>query len=260
MFPSITSKYYTKRRSHLKVIEEQCLRQLLIDAIPVGNDGWSDDVPRPKVIIRDAAITTDPLGPTGPGHIISGRAMESSTNDVSKRPLTPPPSPPLSVKSLDFGTIGLAELIKVPYSPPLSLDPLPRTPPRPFSPGPLPDFFSVEARLTCLARWTHFDPETGAPYLASEPREKKFEMCWSSSGAREEVLVKWVREMWWSVWVRQAQVNYVGMWKKRFEKEDAKAERKRVEQLEKVDAEEEEEEVEARKKKISERLRKLHGL
>jgi hypothetical protein len=31
--------------------------------------------------------------------------------------------------------------------------------------------------------------------------------------------------MWWNIWVRQCVVNWRGMWAKRFEKEDAKAEK-----------------------------------
>jgi hypothetical protein len=66
-------------------------------------------------------------------------------------------------------------------------------------------------------------------------------MRWSEHGVPDEVLVAWVKEMWWVIWMRQALVNYVGtyleacmmvscanrfvvgMWKHRFEKEDAKA-------------------------------------
>jgi hypothetical protein len=34
--------------------------------------------------------------------------------------------------------------------------------------------------------------------------------------------------MWWHIWVRQSHVNYVGMWKKRFKREDWKAEKDEV--------------------------------
>jgi hypothetical protein len=39
------------------------------------------------------------------------------------------------------------------------------------------------------------------------------------------VLVQWAMEMWWVVWGRQCRVNYQGMWKVRFAKEDKKRER-----------------------------------
>jgi hypothetical protein len=79
---------------------------------------------------------------------------------------------------------------------------------------------SIEAKLLCLARWTLFD-NNGTPYLTTEAL-KEFEMNWAGSGAEDEELLKWVKEMWWPIWKRQCRVNYVGMWKKRFEKEDKK--------------------------------------
>lgn len=48
-------------------------------------------------------------------------------------------------------------------------------------------------------------------------------MDFASSGASDEVLLQWVTEMWWGCWSRQARVNYVGMWKHRFEREAKKA-------------------------------------
>lgn len=53
-------------------------------------------------------------------------------------------------------------------------------------------------------------------------------MNWADAahaGVTDAVLVAWAREMWWHVWVRQSWRNYVGMWRKRFEREDRKVER-----------------------------------
>ena len=61
--------------------------------------------------------------------------------------------------------------------------------------------------------------------LATTPREKNFQMQWTDvkyAGATDDELVRWVRSMWWCIWVRQAAVNYVGMWMRRLEKEDSR--------------------------------------
>jgi hypothetical protein len=99
---------------------------------------------------------------------------------------------------------------------------------------------SPEAKLTCLARWTLFSPSTGTPYLLSAPRDKDFTMAWADatySGAQDNILVKWASDMWWHIWIRQSHTNYVGMWKKRFKKEDRKAEQQREEDEVKAKAE-----------------------
>jgi hypothetical protein len=73
---------------------------------------------------------------------------------------------------------------------------------------------SLSAKLLCLFRWTLFDPDTGTLSLATTPREKNFQMQWMGvkyAGATDNELVRWVRSMWWCIWVRQAAVNYVGM-------------------------------------------------
>ena len=52
-------------------------------------------------------------------------------------------------------------------------------------------------------------------------------MHWTDAidaGITDKVLVKWAQEMWTHIWIRQSHVNYIGMWKKRFEKEDKKVE------------------------------------
>lgn len=53
-------------------------------------------------------------------------------------------------------------------------------------------------------------------------------MAWVDSvyaGATVEALTNWAKQMWWPIWIRQSHVNYVGMWKRRFEKEDQNAEK-----------------------------------
>ena len=92
-------------------------------------------------------------------------------------------------------------------------------------PHPSPANMSPSAKLLCLFRWTLFDPETGTLSLATTPREKKFQMQWTDvkyAGVTDDELVRWAESMWWCIWVRQAAVNYMGMWRKRFEKEDSK--------------------------------------
>lgn len=63
------------------------------------------------------------------------------------------------------------------------------------------------------------------PYLASEPRERGLVMDWAGEAGNcgDKVLVKWAEEMWWVVWGRQGRVNYGRMWRRRFEREDARA-------------------------------------
>jgi hypothetical protein len=99
---------------------------------------------------------------------------------------------------------------------------------------------SPDRKLVCLACWTFFDPVSGTPRLLSTPRNKDFEMHWTDAtyaGTTDKILVEWARDMWWHVWVRQCHVNYVGMWKRRFEKEDKNTEKKRQEEEAKAEAE-----------------------
>jgi hypothetical protein len=74
-------------------------------------------------------------------------------------------------------------------------------------------------------------------------------------GATDEVLMQWAKDMWWRVWVRQAAVNYTGMWKRRFGKEDAR-ETKEVE----MKTEEEEGVVEGVRERAEEVKRRLARL
>lgn len=100
---------------------------------------------------------------------------------------------------------------------------------------------SLQSKLECLYRWTLFTPphhaRSGMPYLASSPREKSFVMDWVTSGAPDKELVGWTKKMWWVIWTRQFRVNFTGMWKKRMEKEDRKAEKAEIKKKEKEDRE-----------------------
>lgn len=266
LFPHITPEYYTKRAAHLREVEEHRLQQLLMVAIPAGHDGWSDDISQPTVFIQEAGPATPTLKPTVPA---PGDTAYTSYTDIhtptapeesiSLHPPTPPHTPPPYVTTIGIATPATDD----PLSTPLHLEPLPRKPPLAFIARPPPTSMSTAAKLGCLARWTLFDPTTGTPYLARSPRDKTFSMCWSDSGARDEVLVAWAREMWWRVWARQARVNYLGLWRKRFEKEDANAvnERVRGEKAEKVGAgvEKVKMQVQARRAKIFERLAAMNG-
>lgn len=255
MFPEVTLEYYTKRGAHLKEVEEHRLQHLLMKSIPAGEEVWSEDIPKPQVlIIHNPAPATDM---TNAGQVVLGDNQLSTNQTATEQPPTPPTTPPSSITSAH---IGLNHSHRDPLSTPLHLEALSRTPGRPFEARPPPQTMSIEAKLLCMARWTHFDPQTGAPYIGCEPREKKFEMCWSDSGASDDVLTKWVSEMWWGIWVRQAWVNYVGMWKKRLEKEDAKAEKAKLKAKEEKDkAEEEHMKMQAEEEKIVARLRVLNG-
>jgi hypothetical protein len=141
---------------------------------------------------------------------------------------------------------------------PLYIDPLPRTPERPCYPHPPPTRMALDRKLVCLARWTLFDPLNGTPYLLSSPRDKDFEINWTDAthaGATDAVLINWAREMWWHAWIRQSHTNYVGLWKRRFEKEDRKAEKER--EVEKARAKAEEM-AKADRERIMGRLRMLN--
>ncbi|KAF2131109.1 hypothetical protein P153DRAFT_313451 [Dothidotthia symphoricarpi CBS 119687] len=250
MFPHVAVTYYTKRAAHVKELEERRLRKLIIEALPTGADGWKDDFPRPQIITinNQAEPVTPELKPVVDGEltppltptILSGNALDNTILPLSISSLTPPIA---STQS---------------WNVPLYLEPLPRSPPLTCTPHPPPAKMSLDAKLLCLARWTLFDPDTGAPYLLSTPRDKDFDMHWTDAryaGATDDVLTKWARDMWWHVWVRQSYVNYVGMWKKRFEKEDKKAEKAR----EVAAAERQAEElVRANKQKILNRLRAVN--
>lgn len=245
--PDIAEQYYVKRAAHIKEVEEHRLRNIIIEAIPVGADGWEDNFPQPLILFKHREL---------PNPLLQPAVVEE---------LTPPLTPTNSIGDTFRGSVNQAELdnrFTPPLSPcisgldsrtsdvPLFIDRLDRDPPLACRPRPPPANMSPEAKLLCLARWTRFDPDTGRPYLISEPHPKEVNMHWAEAvhaGVTDEVLVKWAKTMWWPIWVRQSHVNFIGMWKKRFEKEDRK-EAKRVD---------EEKAAEAARMKISERLSRL---
>ena len=87
-------------------------------------------------------------------------------------------------------------------------------------------------------------------------------MNWVDSEASDEILISWAKEMWWCVWVRQCWVNYTGMWKSRFAKEDEKLAREKESTEEEGKSKGETKikgENREKREKILERLRLLEG-
>lgn len=211
LFPHVTTEYYTKRKAHLKELEEHRLRELLMAAIPTVTESHVVDFPEPRIIIQSAILP-------------STVSLDDDTkgNTASLCVPSPPPSPPLSTTASDKNPLHLTLQNDVQVAP-LDALYLPREPPLSFGFRPPASNMSCAAKLLCLARWTRFCDKTGSPYLGSEPREKKFEMFWSDSIMGDDALVQWVEKAWAAAWWRQCCVNYVGMWKMRFEKEDKKA-------------------------------------
>ncbi|KAK3215439.1 hypothetical protein GRF29_19g3276939 [Pseudopithomyces chartarum] len=202
---------------------------------------WDEDTagPTPRIVFEadtTAPTTAIPAPPTPPAS-----RSTSPSGDPQK---TYPPHPNTPERT----------------NPPLHLPSLPQTPPLPFTPRPPPPNMSPEAKLTCLARWTRFSP-LQEPYLLLAPREKGFELRWSESGVQERLLVEWVRGMWGKVWVRQGAANWVGMWRRRFEKE---GEKRRVEEGKRREEEmkerKKEEEMNERREKILESLRRVNSM
>jgi hypothetical protein len=229
LFPHITAEYYAKRKVYLKEIEEQHLQELLLSAILAGENTEKtqdyNEFPIPRIIIEPTAPMTPKLSPRV---MVSTNNMNSSpTSSWSSKTLvqTPPSSPPstpltfMDSVPLHFGNIMDQ---KDSLLTPLHISALPRDPPVPYHFYPASNL-PLDKKLVCIARWTHFSPTTGIPYLGREPREKKFKMCWSDSIIGDGALVEWVKRAWEPIWWRQSRVNYVGMWKHRFEREDAKA-------------------------------------
>lgn len=213
MYPSVAQKYYVKRGEYLTEVEEHRRRELIKAAIPLGLDGWNQDLPQPPIIVRSQVQEIEPSKP-----------CSSATSDNTETGMTDSVYTPYSIPEAPVWPEASALPQTRMEETPLILGELPRSPPpgREFLPRPPHKAMSVDAKLLCLARWTRFDA-SGNPYLACEPREKNFVMDWAGSGAEDAVLVKWAKEIWWHVWARQLRVNYVGMWKRRFEKEDRKA-------------------------------------
>ncbi|XPS72300.1 hypothetical protein M3J09_004467 [Ascochyta lentis] len=225
MFPQVAVEYYTKRAQHTGEMEERRLRDLITNAIPSGTTGWSDDFQLPRIRIRQPASST----------------LHAQPMTMQHGAPTPPPSPihqPTDLKT-QLPSSRLCVSTINPWEIPLHIDELPRQPPHACKPAPPPLGMSATARLTCLARWTSFSP-TGVPCLLPSPHAKDFTLQWRDAIARgfgEGALVQWARDVWWCVWVRQCVVNWRGMWARRFEKEDVKAEKARVEEEELVEKE-----------------------
>ncbi|KAJ4368999.1 hypothetical protein N0V83_006081 [Neocucurbitaria cava] len=251
MFPHIAKEYYTKRATYLKELDEQKLRDMISKAIPIGREGWIDDFPQPKVITKR---TTPQLAPMKDSDITPPLPQGSPIcKDLDSDLALPKPF--LTTSQYCDPVIHPSE----PWNVPIHLDPLLRTPPLTCIPHPPPANMSLEAKLNCVARWTRFDACTGLPYLLCALRDKDFEMHWTDAtyaGATEEVLTTWAKEMWWHIWVRQSHVNYVGMWKKRFEKADKQAEKTRLEEEARAEAEKL---VEEKREQVLCRLRALNA-
>ncbi|CAO2650959.1 Nn.00g092560.m01.CDS01 [Neocucurbitaria sp. VM-36] len=227
-FPHIATEYYIKRAAYVKELEEQKLRHLISKAIPTGGEGWKDDFQQPKIFIKRPGLMTPLLTPM--------RDSELTPPPTPASPICQDLNPELALPEIPSTTNQYCAPIthtSEPWDVPLCLDPLPRVPPLTCTPHPPPANMSLEAKLNCLARWTRFDPSTGAPFLLFTPHSKDFEMHWTDAtyaGATEEFLTKWAGDMWWHIWIRQSHVNYVGMWKKRFEKADKLAYKMRMEE------------------------------
>ncbi|USP80665.1 hypothetical protein yc1106_07939 [Curvularia clavata] len=202
MFPDVAREHYVRRVAYLKKQQEQRLIELLMNAIPVGTEGWKEDIAQPTIVFTDPAPTTTNL------------------KSAALREMILPTSAPRTPAPFKHGTSTQLSHTNTIY-----IDPLPREPPIPCVQRPPPNSMSIPAKLACLARWTDFDPHTGAPYVRCSRRPKDEDMYWADAvdaGATEEVLVRWAKEAWWGIWARQVVVNYTGMWKRKFEKEDAR--------------------------------------
>lgn len=198
-FPHIAQKYYSKKHFYVRRVNEARLRKIISAAIPVGKDGWKEDFSEPKIIRQFNSSSAKPTV------FFIVNVVENPVPST----LAVPPAEDLGIDTPLYLELLHQPLSKcVPHLPPSSM--------------------SVEAKLLCLARWTLFDAYTGKPFLLSAPRDKDFEMAWADAlyaGATEEVLVNWATEMWWPIWIRQCHVNYVGRWKRKFEKETEKDEK-----------------------------------
>lgn len=177
-FPNTAEQYYTKRAAHRKRLEEQQLASLIMNAIPIGTNGWEA-----AVASVNLTFTHTPLAPPD---------LEPTASHETPHP------------SLDFVTpvITYSNTLSPTQPKTIHLPPLPRQPPISFSPRPPPPSMSIEAKLACLSRWTHFDLSTGTPYMLCTPRPKEESICWTDAiyaGVSEEVLLRWAKEEWWRV-------------------------------------------------------------
>ncbi|CAI6339235.1 unnamed protein product [Periconia digitata] len=210
LFPHITAEYYTKRKEHLKEAEEKRLCEILMDAIPDWDKNHTANFSSPRVLIQCEAPCTSSISKT------------PADCELEVEPPTPPvtPPPPRVPSNTTLPALVSEGGIRVAPFDDLYL---PRQPPTTFSFRPPPPDMSRPAKLACIARWTRFCEITGQLHLGGTPRDKAVVMSWSDSIMSDEILVKWVEKVWVVAWWRQSWVNYVGMWRRRFEKEDMKA-------------------------------------
>lgn len=204
MFPPVASEYYTKRAAHVAEVEEQRLRGVLMKAIPATHENWDQHVAHPRVIMKPTTPATPLMDPQMLDDIAQVQPLTNAQLGVVPSPSFTPPLP-----SSPTGT--LSEVPTEALDTPLYITRLPCEPPLAFAAHPPSAAMSLEAKLLCIARWTLFSSTTGLPYIACEPREKKFEIRWSEHGIEDAVLKAWVREKWATIWMRQAFVNYMGM-------------------------------------------------
>lgn len=248
LFPHVAAGYYVKRAKYLEEVEEQRLRAIMSEAIPVGTEGWMNGLATPKIIIHHH-VPDPPTPPIEPKQVSEYTPPQTPKVKAHNDPMDLSDS----VSSLDsFVTSNESNAA---WNVPIHLDALPRTPPLACKPHPPPGKMSIEAKLQCIARWTDFDPSNDKLQLRASPQDKDFIMQWTEAtyaGALDKALVDWAKEMWWHIWNRQCHVNYVGMWKKRFMKEDMKAEKLRAEENAQAMIKMEEE-------KISQRLKSLNA-
>ena len=230
MFPGAAEKFYTKRKAHFAVVGEEELRAKLMGAIPEWGEDWVVGIPRvffePGTTDTTVGLPTPPASPITSPFDDTPKIFPLHEGDPDDVDDDPPVYLPQPKKALPFE-------ITTPRPPPANM--------------------SLEAKLNCFARWTAFRPQKG-PYLLRAPREKGFEMKWLESGVREEVLVRWMGEVWGKVWVRQGVVNAVGRWKRKVEKEE------KGEKGEKGDLTREKADLDEKMRERLERLRKLSEL
>jgi hypothetical protein len=235
MYPLQAQEYYVKRGDHLKAVEEERLRTLIKAAIPIGANGWDPNRQQPTILLKPASIPASVQLPETLSRrdSVACKTVTASATSSSTFSASPASDTAATDSTLDSGIFFESAIDHAASQPqphtsmsrtPLILEELARTPELSFVPQSPPASMSIDAKLLCLARWTLFDA-SGQPYLACEPREKGLEMSWASSGAEDGVLLRWAEDMWWHVWMRQCRVNYVGMWKRRFEKEDKRAQK-----------------------------------
>ncbi|PSN69065.1 hypothetical protein BS50DRAFT_663909 [Corynespora cassiicola Philippines] len=82
--PEAATEYYKKRAAHLKQIEEERLRHLILRAIPQDKDGWRGDLPEPLTQAtnphrRDSLFASE--NPSEPGKLLSNNCPTSPWDD-----------------------------------------------------------------------------------------------------------------------------------------------------------------------------------